>query len=57
MSILQDYENIRKSIGEKEYNDICAFLEVHKHYYLSDVYYRESVRLEFEKWQSARSGK
>jgi len=54
MSILQDYEAIRKQIGEKEYNDICAFLEAHKHYYLSDVYYRKSVWLEFKKWQAGR---
>ena len=51
MSILQDYEAIRKQIGEKEYNDICVFLGSHNHYFLSDVYYSESVRLEFENWQ------
>lgn len=50
MSILQEYEAIRKKISEKKYQQIQDFLENHPHYYLSDVYYRESVWNEMEKW-------
>lgn len=51
MSILQEYELIRKRIGEEKYNKIVAFLKAHPHYYLSDVYYRKSVWEEMEKWK------
>lgn len=50
MSILQEYELIRRRIGEEKYNQIERFLEAHPHYYLSDVYYRKSVWDEMEKW-------
>ena len=52
MSILQEYEQIRKRIGEEKFSHIEAFLEAHPHYFLSDVYYRESVWKEFEVWES-----
>lgn len=52
MSILQEYEQIRKRIGEEKFSHIEQFLEVHPHYFLSDVYYRESVWKEFEEWES-----
>lgn len=51
MSILQEYESIRKRLGEKRYSHIEAFLEAYPDYYLSDVYYRESVWNEFEEWE------
>lgn len=51
MSILQEYEAIRKRIGEEKFSHIEAFLEAHPHYYLSDVYYREFVWNEFEAWE------
>ena len=51
MSILQEYEKIRKDFGEERYSHIEAFLEAHEHYLLSDVYYRESVWKEFEVWE------
>ena len=51
MSVLQDLEKIRKEIGEERYSHIEVYLEVHKHYFLSDVYYRESVWKEFEVWE------
>ena len=50
MSILQEYEEIRKRIGEEKYNKIEKFLESHPHYYLSDVYYIEDVWAEMENW-------
>ena len=51
MSILQEYEMIRKSIGEERFLHIEAFLETHKKYMLSDVYYNEGVWKEFEEWE------
>ena len=50
MSILQEYEAIRKQIGEQKYHQICEFLKHHPHYLLCDVYYRESVWNEMETW-------
>ncbi len=52
MSILQEYEKIRKSIGEEKYNHIEQFLELNPNYLLSDVYYKEKVWDEFEQWES-----
>lgn len=51
MSILQDYEKIRKENGEEKYWHIQAFLEKHPNYLLSDVYYKEHVWDEFEDWE------
>ena len=51
MSILQEYTEIRKRLGEEKFSHIEAFLEKHPHYLLSDVYYRESVWNEFEDWE------
>lgn len=51
MSILQEYEQIRKQIGEEKYSHIEKFLETHPHYFLSDVYYKKSVWEEFEEWE------
>ena len=50
MSVLSEYEAIRKRIGEEKYHQIEMFLENHSHYYLSDVYYRKSVWDEMEEW-------
>lgn len=51
MSILQEYAQIRKDIGEERYSHIEAFLKENENYYLSDVYYKESVWKEFEVWE------
>ena len=40
---MQEYEEIRKEIGEEKYLHIEQFLEQHPEYDLSDVYYRECV--------------
>lgn len=50
MSILTDYQDIRSTIGEDKYKQITLFLENNPQYILSDVYYRESVWNEMEKW-------
>lgn len=51
MSILQEYEEIRKSMPKRQYDNIEKFLNRHPQYLLSDVYYRPEVYKEFEKWQ------
>ena len=51
MSILQEYEQIRKQIGEEIYHDIEKLLDEHPHYLLSDVYYKKSVWDEMEEWR------
>ena len=51
MSILQNYEKIRKEIGEERFTHIEKFLDDNPHYFLSDVYYRESVWNEFISWE------
>ena len=50
MSILQEYENIKKQIGDQAYEKINSFLDLHKNYLLSDVFYNEQVYGEFENW-------
>lgn len=50
MSILQEYREIRNKIGEEKYNLIQEFLKEYPHYFLSDIYYSESVWNEFEEW-------
>lgn len=51
MSILQNYSAIRKRLGEEKFSHIEEFLDVHPHYFLSDVYYREKVWNEFISWE------
>lgn len=50
MSILQEYESIRKSIGEDKYNAIEKYLNIHKDVLLSDIYYTPEGWNKFEKW-------
>ena len=50
MSILQEYAQIRKEIGEEKYRQIVKFLDSHPEYLLSDVYYNANVWKIFEKW-------
>lgn len=52
MSILTEYEEIRKELSPKEINDINNFLESHPKYLLSDVYYNRDVYIKFETWQA-----
>lgn len=54
MSILQEYEQIRKEIGEKEYALIEQFLNEHPELFLSDVYYKKEIHDQFEAWKSQR---
>lgn len=51
MSLLQEYRQIREKIGEEKFEHIEAFLNKHPQYLLSDVYYKENIWKEFEKWE------
>lgn len=57
MSVLQDYKKIRDEIGEKKYNEIELFLSSHPQYTLADVYYRQSVWEECQKWITSMNNK
>lgn len=54
MSILQEYESIRKSIGEDKYNAINEYLTEYPQVYLSDIYYNENEWNKFEEWYRAK---
>jgi hypothetical protein len=49
MSITQEYEWIRRNIGELTYQKIEEFLARHPELYLSDVYYKKEVWDLFER--------
>jgi phosphoribosyl-ATP pyrophosphohydrolase len=51
MSLLQEYRQIKQKIGEEKFEHIEAFLNKHPQYLLSDVYYKENVWQEFERWE------
>lgn len=51
MSILQDYQSTRRSIGERKYQNIEKFLNTHPDYLLSDVYYDMDVWNHFLLWE------
>lgn len=50
MSILQEYEEIRKSITPRENKMIEEFLKSHPQYLLSDIYYNSKVHQKFQNW-------
>lgn len=51
MSILQEYEEYRRKLGEKEWKNIDNFLAENERYLLSDVLYKESVWKIYENWK------
>lgn len=51
MSILQEYEEIRRKLGDKEISMISAFLQENTQYLLSDVYYNEEVYNKYMAWK------
>ena len=51
MSLLQEYRQIKERIGEEKFEHIEVFLNKHPQYLLSDVYYKENIWKEFEKWE------
>lgn len=54
MSVLQDLQYARESIGGEKFKLIEEFLKVHPHLYLDDVYYRENIRKQFDTWCESR---
>ena len=49
MSILQDFEEARKIIGEEKWNAIPTYLEV-SNLFLDDVVYNQENWAKFEEW-------
>lgn len=50
MSILQEYEEIRKDMGEKKYNAIEEYLKLNPDLFLSDIYYSKEGWERFNNW-------
>lgn len=53
MSILQEYEQIRKDIGETTYDAIEKYLELRPELLLSDIYYKKEEWDQFNKWYTS----
>ena len=56
-SILSEFEQIRRRLGEERFSHIEAFLAEHPRYDLSDIYYDIKVWNEFEGWEGRKFGK
>lgn len=54
MSILQEYDEIRRIIGEETYNDIMEYLDCHEDVLLSDIYYNEESYEKFKEWNNEK---
>lgn len=51
MSILQEYEQIRREMGEKKYDSIETYLNTHpSELLLSDILYKPEHYIDFDKW-------
>lgn len=50
MSILQEYEKIRKAMGEKKYDSIEKYINTHPDVLLSDILYKSECYIAFDKW-------
>ena len=50
MSILQEYEQIRREMGEKKYDSIETYLRTHPNILLSDILYKPECYIDFDKW-------
>ena len=50
MSILQEYEEIRKELGNGINKGIELYLSENPNLLLSDIYYKEKEYKKFEKW-------
>lgn len=50
MSLLQEYKEIRKEIGEDTYHAIEQYLDIHKELFLSDIYYKQEEWEKFNNW-------
>lgn len=50
MSILQEYEKIRKSLRPGEFEAIERYLSLHPELFLSDIYYNQEHYKKFAAW-------
>lgn len=50
MSILQEYEQIRREMGERKYDSIETYLKTHPNILLSDILYKSECYIDFDKW-------
>ena len=50
MSILQEYEQIRREMGEKKYDSIEKYIDTHPDVLLSDILYKPEHYINFDKW-------
>ena len=50
MSILQEYEQIRKEMGKKKFDSIETYLKTTPNLLLSDILYKPENYIEFDKW-------
>jgi hypothetical protein len=55
MSILQEYESIRKEIGQEKYNCIERYLSENPDLFLSDIYYNREHWNKFEEWYNTKT--
>lgn len=54
MSILQEYEMIRKEMGEKKFDSIELYLNSHEELLLSDILYKPEHYIDFDKWYNEK---
>lgn len=54
MSIMSEYETIKRTIGEAEYKMLEQFLELHPEYLLSDILYSKSLYKKYEEWKKGK---
>ena len=54
MSILQEYEMIRKEMGEKKFDSIEIYLHSHDDLLLSDILYKPEHYIDFDKWYNEK---
>jgi len=57
MSILQDFEIIKKELGEKEWALIEDYLKEHKELLLDNVIYSEEGWNAFQEWKKVNNSK
>jgi hypothetical protein len=54
MSILSDFEEVRKRIGDEKYNAIDDYLKLNPDLFLDNVLYRQSEWEKFEEWYNKK---
>ena len=54
MSILQEYQYIRRMIGESEYRRIEEYLQQHPEMLLSDIYYNRENYNKYRLWADSK---